>query len=154
MKKNISEEAFKARVQHLAGVKNDAVNESKNRTLGTLIDFERAANGVAYGIVKEQHKYYIKKGGLNENLTVADFAYIGGLENITDYQYSKLSEAEKNRNMLLKTVNEGHEMKVSKTGSKKGVLLEDKAGQEIEMAASKVDDLKTLFEQCKKREKN
>ena len=141
MKKNISEEAFKARVQHLAGVKNDAVNESKNRTLGTLIDFERAANGVAYGIVKEQHKYYIKKGGLNENLTVADFAYIGGLENITDYQYSKLSEAEKNRNMLLKTVNEGHEMKVSKTGSKKEVLTEDKAGEEIEMAASKVDDL-------------
>jgi len=141
MKKNISEEAFKARVQHLAGVKNDAVNESKNRTLGTLIDFERAANGVAYGIVKEQHKYYIKKGGLNENLSVADFAYIGGLENLTDYQYSKLSEAEKNRNMLLKTINESLNMKVSKTGSKKAILTEDKAGQEIEMAASKVDDL-------------
>lgn len=141
MKKNISEEAFKARVQHLAGVKNTSVNENKNRTLGTLIDYKRAADGVAYGIVKEQHHYYIKKGGLNENLSVADFAYIGGLANITEFQYGKLSEAEKQRNMLFATINEAYASKVSKTGSKKKMLTEDKAGQEIEMAASKVDDL-------------
>ena len=141
MKKNISEEAFKARVQHLAGVKNTSVNENKNRTLGTLIDFKRAADGVAYGIVKENHHYYIKKGGLNENLSVADFAYIGGLANITEFQYGKLSEAEKQRNMLFATINEAYSSKVSKTGSKKKMLTEDKAGQEIEMAASKVDDL-------------
>ena len=141
MKKNISEEAYKARVQHLAGVKNASVNESKNRTLGTLIDFERAADGVAYGIVKEQHKYYIKKGGLNENLNVADFAYIGGVQNITEFQYGKLAEAKKNRNFLLQTINEGITTKVNPTGSKKKILTEDKAGQEIEMAASKVGDL-------------
>ena len=141
MKKNISEEAYKARVQHLAGVKNASVNESKNRTLGTLIDFERAADGVAYGIVKEQHKYYIKKGGLNENLNVADFAYIGGVQNITEFQYGKLAEAKKNRNFLLQTINEGIATKVNPTGSKKKILTEDKAGQEIEMAASKVGDL-------------
>jgi len=143
MKKNISEDAFKARVQHLAGVKNTSVNESKNRTLGTLIDVERAADGVAYGIVKEQHKYYIKKGGLNENLNVADFAYIGGVQNITEFQYSKLAEAKKNRNFLLQTINEGISTKVNPNGSKKVVLTEDKAGQEIEMAASKVGDLET-----------
>ena len=145
MKKNISEDAFKSRVQHLAGVKNTSVDESKNRTLGTLIDFERAANGVAYGIVKEQHKYYIKKGGLNENQNVADFAYIGGLSNVTEYQYTKLAEAQKNRNFLLQVVNEGVTTKVNPNGSKtmpeKGMLTEDKAGQEIEMAASKVGDL-------------
>lgn len=145
MKKHTSEEAFKERLRNLAGVKDTSVNESKNRTLGTLIDFERAANGVAYGIVKEQHKYYIKKGGLNENLNVADFAYIGGLGNVTEFQYGKLAEAEKQRNMLLKTINEGITTKVnpngSKTVSKKKMLTEDKAGKEIEMAASKVDDL-------------
>ena len=141
MKKHKSEEAFHQRIRNLAGVDKSSLKESKNRTLGTLIDFERAANGVAYGIIKEQHKYYIKKGGLNENLSVADFAYIGGMANITDFQYKRLGEAEKQRNMLLKTINEGITTKVSKTGSKKKILTEDKAGQEIKMAASKIDDL-------------
>ena len=89
MKKHTSEDAQAARMRNLAGVNKNSVNESKNRTLGTLIDFERAANGVAYGIVKEQHKYYIKKGGLNENQDVADFAYIGGLGNVTEISFFK-----------------------------------------------------------------
>jgi hypothetical protein len=141
MKKHISEEAQAARMRNLAGVNKTSIKESQNRSLGTLIDYKRAADGVAYGIVKEQHHYYIKKGGLNENLSVADFAYIGGLANITEFQYGKLSEAEKQRNMLFATINEAYASKVSKTGSKKKMLTEDKAGQEIEMAASKVDDL-------------
>ena len=130
MKKHISEEAQSARMRNLAGVDKASVNESKNRTLGTLIDIERAADGVAYGIVKEQHKYHIKKGGLNENLNVADFAYIGGLGNVTEYQYSKLAEAKKNRNFLIATLNEGITTKVNPSGSKT-ILTEDKAGAEI-----------------------
>lgn len=144
MKKHKSEEALYERMRNLAEVNKTSLKESQNRTLGTLIDTKRAANGVAYGIVKEQHKYYIKKGGLNENQNVADFAYIGGLSNITDYQYDKLSEAEKQMNFLLKNINEGISSKMNKNGSKiesKKVLTEDKASQEIEMAASKVDDL-------------
>lgn len=141
MKKHTSEEAHYERMRNLAQVNKTSIKESQNRTLGTLIDTERAANGVAYGIVKEQHHYYIKKGGLDENLTVADFAYIGGVQNITEFQYDKLSVAEKQRNMLLKTINEGFSTKVSKTGSKKKMLTEDKAAQEIEMAASKVGEL-------------
>ena len=140
MKKHTSEEAYHERLKHLSGVQKTSVNESKNRNLGTLINYRRAADGVAYGIVKEQHHYYIKKGGLNENLNVADFAYIGGLSNLTEFQYTKISEADKQRNMLFNTINEGVTKKVSKTGSRK-ILTEDKAGQEIEMAASKLDDL-------------
>ena len=144
MKKHTSEEAYYDRIKTLANVNKTSIKESQNRGLGTLIDYKRAADGVAYGIVKEQHQYYIKKGGLNENQTVADFAYIGGLANITEFQYGKLAEAEKQRNMLFRTINEGISTKVSKTGSKadkKKMLTEDKAGKEIEMAASKVDDL-------------
>lgn len=141
MKKHISEEAYYERMRNLANVDKTSIKESKNRSLGTLIDYKRAADGVAYGIIKEQHHYYIKKGGLNENLSVADFAYIGGLANITEFQYGKLSEAEKQRNMMFATINEAYASKVNNTGSKKKMLTEDKAGQEIEMAASKVDDL-------------
>ena len=147
MKKHTSEEAYYDRIKTLANVNKTSIKESQNRTLGTLVDYERAADGVAYGIIKEQHQYYIKKGGLNENLNIADFAYIGGLANITEFQYKKLSEAKKQRNMLFNTINEGVSTKVSKTGSKKvpkkTILTEDKVGQEIEMAANKVDDLET-----------
>jgi hypothetical protein len=122
----------------LAVVNKTIVKESQNRNLGTLIDYKRAADGVAYGIIKESHNYYIKKAGLKEDPNVADFAYIGGLANITEFQYKKLSEAEKQRNMLFRTINEAVSLKSNKTGSKKR-LNEDKAGEEIkasqEMAA-------------------
>ena len=141
MKKYTSEESYYARMSKLADVKGTSVNESKTRNMGTLVDVERAANGVAYGIVKEQHKYYIKKGGLNENLDVADFAYIGGHGNSTDYEYGKLAEARKNRNMMLKTINEGLEVKPMKSVGKKSMIIEGKAEQEIEKADSKLGDL-------------
>lgn len=140
MKKYTSEEAFYSRMNKLAEVKKSSVNETNTRNLGTLIDIQRAANGVAYGIIKEQHKYYIKKGGLNENQSVADFAYIGGLENLTEFEYTKLSEAQKNRNFLLQTVNEGFQPQVKKT-TKKGMLTEDKAAKEIDNAENKLGDL-------------
>jgi hypothetical protein len=144
MKKHTSEEAYYERMRNLSNINETSIKESKNRTLGTLIDYKRAPDGVAYGIVKEQHKYYIKKGGLNENLSIADFAYIGGLQNLTEFQYGKLAEAEKQRNMLFNTINESISTKVSKNGSRaeaKKMLTEDKASQEIEMATQKVDDL-------------
>ena len=143
MKKHTSEEAQSARMRNLAGVKDTSVNESKNYTLGTLIDFERAADGVAYGIIKEQHKYYIKKGGLNESLNVEDFAYIGGLSNVTEFQYSKLAEAKKNRNFLLQTLNEGNTAKVNPNGSitEKKKLNEDKVSQEIQGAEAEMGEL-------------
>jgi hypothetical protein len=138
MRKHASKEAFYQRLQDLAEVKKPSLKESRN--LGTLIDYKRAADGLAYGIIKEQHHYYIKKAGTKQDLNVADFAYIGGLANITEFQYKSLSEADKQRNMIFRTISESVSTKVSKTGSKKK-LNEDKAGEEIDAAASKVGDL-------------
>ena len=87
MKKHATKEAFLERLQELADVNKPTIKESKTRNLGTLIDYKRAADGVAYGIVKENHNYYIKKGGLKQDPDIADFAFIGGQENITEYQY-------------------------------------------------------------------
>jgi hypothetical protein len=117
--------------------------------LGTLIDYKRAADGVAYGIIKENHHYYIKKAGLKQDPDVADFAYIGGLANITEYQYKSFAEADKNRNMLLATINESLSGKLNKNGTK--LLKEDKediAGQEIDQAANKVADLDAATEKA------
>lgn len=139
MKRHASQEAFFQRLQELAEVNKPMLKET-NRNLGTLIDYKRAADGIAYGIVKENHSYYIKKAGIKQDPNVADFAYIGGLSNIKEYQYSKLSEAEKQRNMIFGTINEGLQ-KVDKNGSKKKRLNEDVAKDEIDNAESKMGDL-------------
>ena len=139
MKRHASEEAFYQRLKELAEV-NKPILKDNTRNLGTLIDYKRAADGIAYGIVKENHNYYIKKAGIKQDPNIADFAYIGGLSNIKEFQYSKLSEAEKQRNMIFGTINEGL-TKVDKNGSKKKRLNEDKAGAEIDNAESKLGDL-------------
>ena len=136
MKNNTSKEALFARMRMLAEVNKTSLNESKTRTLGTLIDYKRAADGITYGIVKENHHYYIKKGGTKSDPDVTDFAYIGGLANITNYQYKSLSEADKNRNMLLHTINEAHSLNMSK---KK--INEDRAEDEIGSAEARLGDL-------------
>lgn len=140
MAKHNNKEAFYARLRELAETDKPSLQES--RTLGTLIDVKQAADGVAYGIVKEQHQYYIKKAGLKTDPDVADFAYIGGLENIREHQYPSLASADKHRNMLFQTINEAVALRPNPTGSKEKVMLtEDKAGEEIEMADAKVGEL-------------
>jgi len=142
MAKHTSQEAYYERLKNLANVNKTSIKESKSRTIGTLIDYKRAADGVAYGIVKENHNYYIKKGGLKKDPDSSDFAYIGGVENVTEFQYKGLAEADKNRNMLLKVINEGATKKVNPNGSKKKVNLnEDKASKEIGDAEGMLGDL-------------
>ena len=140
MKKHSSEEAFYSRLRNLAEVNKVSVKESQIRNLGTLIDYKRAADGIAYGIIKEQHHYYIKKAGLKQDPDVSDFAYIGGLGNITEYQFQKLSEADKQRSMLLNVISESSRLRPNPNGGKKR-LNEDKAGEEIDQAEEKLGDL-------------
>jgi hypothetical protein len=142
MKKHNSEEAFYSRLRNLAEVNKVSVKESQTRNLGTLIDYKRAADGIAYGIIKEQHHYYIKKAGLKQDPDISDFAYIGGLGNITEYQFQKLSEADKQRSMLLNVILESSRLRPNPNGGKKR-LNEDKAGEEIDQAEEKLGDLDT-----------
>jgi hypothetical protein len=129
--KHSSKEAFYQRMRDLADVKG-GLNEEK-RVLGDLIDYKKGADNVNYGIVRENHHYYIKKSNkqVNENnqLGVEDFAYIGGLENITKYRYNKLSEADKQRNMILNTINEALGVTsplINEEKSQKQILSENK----------------------------
>ena len=140
MAKHTSKEAYYDRLKNLADINKSSSNESKSRNLGNLIDYKRAADGVAYGIIKENHLYYIKKAGIKQDPNVSDFAYIGGMENITGYQFKSLSEADKQRNMMFHTIGEAVQLKPSKTGSKL-FLTEDVAGKEIDQATSKLGDL-------------
>ena len=60
MAKHTNKEAYFERLKNLAEVNKPALKESKIRNLGSLIDYKRAADGVAYGIVKENHNYFLK----------------------------------------------------------------------------------------------
>jgi hypothetical protein len=140
MAKQASREAFYERLRTLSEVNKVSVKESKSRNLGTLIDYKRAVDGVAYGIIKENHQYYIKKAGIKKDPNVSDFAYIGGMENVTGYQFKSLSEADKQRNMMFHTIGEAKGLTTNKTSSKM-ILREDMAGKEIDKAASKIPDL-------------
>lgn len=140
MIKHKSEDAYYERIRNLAEVNKKSIKESQNRTLGTLIDYQRAGDGIAYGIVKENHQYYIKKSGIKQNPDVTDFAYIGGLGNITDFQYKSLSEATKQRNMIFHTINESIMQKPIKNGNKLK-LNEGVADIEIKNAENKLNDL-------------
>ena len=142
MKKNNSKEAFYQRLNSLAEVKKVSIKES-TRNLGSLIDYKRASDGIAYGIIKENHNYYIKKAGLKQDPNVADFAYIGGLSNVTNYQFHSLSEADKHRNMLFHTINETTKYKANPNGGKKRLLgegVEESAEDEINAAEKGLND--------------
>jgi hypothetical protein len=143
MVKHTSKEAYFERLKNLADVNRPSLKESQIRNLGSLIDYKRAADGVAYGIVKENHSYFLKIGGTKQDPNVSDFAYIGGLGNITNFKYKSLSEADKQRNMIFHTINEAVSLRPDKNGSKKKKLNEDVASDEINKAAEKVGDLDT-----------
>lgn len=139
MAKHTTREAYYERLKNLANVNKTSIKESNIRNLGSLLDYKRASDGIAYGIIKENHHYYIKKAGIKQDPNVSDFAYIGGMGNITDYQYKSLAEADKQRNMLFNIIGEAKQLKPNKTKSK--IVLTEGAKEEIDQAASKVPEL-------------
>ena len=79
-----NQQQFYKRLNQLAGT-GKKVNESTNIKNATLIDLERANDGTALGVIKENHTYHVKVSKRSgNNLTAADFAYIGGISNRTE----------------------------------------------------------------------
>jgi hypothetical protein len=100
------ESNFYTRLNQLAGIKQDGTLNEENG-LSTLVDYKRSDDGAAFGIIKENHKYFIKRSpNSSDKLVAEDFAYIGGLENKNEYSYPSLAEASKNREFYIKSINE------------------------------------------------
>jgi len=102
--KNNNQEAYFERMRELASVNKQVIKESKSPS--TLLEYKRAGDGRFYGIVKENQSYFIKTAQSNKSVSDADFAYIGGLGNITEYKCNSLTEAQKVLNTKIMTVNE------------------------------------------------
>ena len=153
-KEQISNEIFYKRLQDLAGIKT-TINETKggDNSLSTLIDHKVANDGLVYGIVKENHNYYIKKSTNKTNPTASDFVYMDGLANIRNYQYNSLAEAEKNMNFYLKNLNEaiGNTTLINNTKlGKKSVISEaGDAKEDIDAANKELPNLDKSLEKEK-----
>jgi len=136
-----------AQIQRMLKIANITPNLKEEKIgMGTLIDFKRGTDGVAYGIIKENHHYYLKKSNKKGNPLVEDFAYIGGLENITKSRYGKISEAQKQRNMILNTINEA-------LGTPGGVISEGVVGEDAEEEIAKAEDAMGDLEVAVEKEK-
>jgi|TARA_R110000851_G_scaffold196444_2_gene347343 hypothetical protein len=63
-------------------------------------------DGKVYGIVRENHKYFIKITNKKQNLIAEDFRYMGGLQNKTEKSYDSYSQATKQLNLKFLSLNE------------------------------------------------
>lgn len=73
------------------------INEKKdNHIIPLLVKYEKGVDGKAYGIIKENNKYFLKISSENKSvLKESDFKYIGGLENKTLERFDSFSHADR-----------------------------------------------------------
>lgn len=108
MKNNIRPNGLKGndqinRMRSLMGM--TPVNESTKRSVVELT--KEGPDGKVYGIVRENHKYFIKVAEKSTDKLVAEsFNYIGGLKNKTDKSYDSYSEATRQLNLKFISLNE------------------------------------------------
>lgn len=86
------------------------INENKTSSVVELT--KMGPDGKVYGIVRENHEYYIKVANTNDNLMVENFNYIGGLMNKKDKSYPSYAKALKQLNLKFMSLNES----IGKTG--------------------------------------
>ena len=97
------------RIKDLMGQMN-TLTESKS--LAELELIKKGPNGVVYGIIRENHDYFIKTSGKTSGKFLAeDFNYVGGLQNKYEERYKSYAEAIKHLNMKFDMLNESFGIK-------------------------------------------
>ena len=80
------------------------LNEGNTRSVVELTKL--GPDGIVYGVVRENHNYYIKIAQNKERLVAEDFNYIGGLQNKSDALYESYAKAIKQLNLKFISLNE------------------------------------------------
>jgi len=103
------------------GLKGYEINERMKELMGVTTlneDMKNSAieltkkgpDGKIYGIIRENHEYYIKISTKQAaNLVVEDFSYIGGLQNKKQEAYPTYSKAIKHLNLKFNSLNEAYQ---------------------------------------------
>jgi hypothetical protein len=111
MKRNVNPKTLKGqdklnRMLDLMGRMN-TLNES--RSLSELELIKKGPNGIVYGIIRENHDYFIKTSNKTSGEFLSeDFSYIGGLKNKYDERYHSYAEALKHLNIKFDMLNESY----------------------------------------------
>ena len=94
-----------ARMVHLYSYKS---NTSSSDKPSSVVEYhEVGADGKTYGILKEGTKYYIKVAPAKETKILAeDYDYIGGITNKKRYEYNSYSNAYKQFDLKMMSINE------------------------------------------------
>jgi hypothetical protein len=80
---------------------------NENTSLSELELIKKGPNNVIYGVVRENHKYFIKTTNKTSGKIVAeDFDYIGGLQNKFSEAYDSYASATKQLNLKFDMLNE------------------------------------------------
>ena len=96
-----------ARMVHLYSYKSDT--STSNRPSSVVEYHSVAADGKTYGILKEGTKYYIKVAPVKDTEILAeDYDYIGGITNKKRYEYDSYSNAYKQFDLKMMSINEAY----------------------------------------------
>tara|TARA_B100000963_G_scaffold50171_2_gene38347 strand:+ start:12160 stop:13911 length:1752 start_codon:yes stop_codon:yes gene_type:complete len=129
------------RIKDLMG-KMNTLNESTSTS--EVDNVKRGANGVIYGIVRENHSYFIKTTEKTSGTILAeDFNYIGGLQNKNSERYDSYAEALKQLNLKFDMLNESFGVKTNinlfesdavevKEANASGVVVKEEEPKEVE----------------------
>ncbi len=97
------------RIKDLMG-KMNTLNESTSTS--EIENVKKGANGVIYGIIRENQNYFIKTTEKTSgNIMAEDFNYIGGLQNKNLERYKSYAEAMKHLNLKFDMLNESFGVK-------------------------------------------
>lgn len=92
------------RMKALMGIQ--PINETKKTSVVELTKV--GPDGNVYGIVRENHEYYIKTTTKKSKLSAEDFSYIGGLQNKKSEAYPSYAKAIKHLNLKFNSLNEAY----------------------------------------------
>lgn len=92
------------RIERMKELMGTPINEDVKNSVVELTKV--GPNGVVYGIVRENHEYFIKTSEKKSDLVVEDFDYIGGLKNKKREAYPTYAKAIKHLNLKFLSLNE------------------------------------------------
>ena len=111
MRKNINPKSLKGqdKLNRMLNLMDRMNTLTESKSFSELELIKKGPNGVVYGIIRENHDYFIKTSNKTSGQFLAeDFSYIGGLQNKYDERYNSYAEAIKHLNMKFDMLNESY----------------------------------------------
>ena len=105
---------FNDQLQRMKGLMTyGAVNEKKESKSGAMEYHALGADGKSYGIIRENQKFYIKVAPKSKAMVAEAYEYIGGFNNKKANEYTSYSNALKNFELKMMSLNEAHNARVN-----------------------------------------